>query len=628
MEVKNRIMMPAMGINFGCDEEGFVTDQMIEYLGARAKGGTGMIILAGGTVHPIGGDTESYPMLWKDGIVPSLIKLKDATRGTGARIGMHLYHSGGQRDRPEKVAPSAVPALGIVQGVPRELEIDEINELIGLYGEAARRCKEGGLDFIELHGAHGYLITEFLSPYFNRRSDQYGGSFENRSRFLLEIIDSIRNSVGSDMVLGVRYNGDDFMDGGWGLEDARRLAPLLEERQVDYLHISGGVYGTAPLTIASMYEEPGYLAYMAEAVKKEVSIPVVTVGRVKDPVLADRIIAEGKADIVAVGRAHIADPEFANKAKEGRLNDIRPCLSCCLGCIDNVFQHEPASCVVNPEVGREYLLKGMQDAKSKKKVLIVGAGPAGLHAALVLTRRGHRVTIFEETGDIGGMLKVAGLPPKRGVFLEFIDYLKRELAKLKVEIRLNNEISEAAIDEIKPDVAVICSGSKPAIPLKKGLFNSDMDVHTAVDILEGTTITGEKVIVLGGNQVALLVADYLAVKNKEVVVLNRKKNFAPEMAAADRFYLRERLKAENVTLLKKISVKKFLKDRVAITINGNKSEIIGFEDIVISEGMESVRKPLELFKGRDLELYVIGDAKNPKTLLDCLAEADDLGRNL
>jgi len=628
MEVKNRILMPGMGVNFGCDAEGHLQEQMIEFLAARAKGGTGMIIMAGGAIDPTGMDVESQPKMWTDSVIPSLTKLADAIHVHGAKIGMHLYHSGGQRNHEEKVGPSPVSALAVVKGAPRELSVNEIKKYVNLYGESARRCKDGGLDFVEVHAAHGYLISEFLSPYFNQRTDEYGGPFENRARFLLELIDAIRDNVGNDIALGIRINGDDFMKGGWGLDDAKKLAPLLEKRNVDYLNISAGVYGTAPLTIAPMYENDGYLVYLAEAIKKEVSIPVATVGRIKDPALADRIIADGRADFVAIGRPHIADPEFANKAKEGRLLDIRPCLGCCLGCIERVLNDEPASCVVNPEVGREYSLKDMKPAETPKKILIVGAGPVGLHTAILLGKRGHRVTIVEENDHVGGNLVAAAMPPKRIVYLDFIDYLKREVAKLKIEIRLNTEVTESIIDEIRPDAAVICSGSKPAIPLMKGLFTSDMDVHTAVDVLEGKTVTGDKVMVMGNNNVALMVADYLAERKKEVVVLGRKKTFGEEMSGADRFYLRSRLAAAKVKLVKNVSIKKFISGGVSMTADGNDVELTGYDDVVISEGMESVRKPLELFKQRAIETHVIGDAKGPKNLMDCIAEADDVGRSL
>ncbi|MDX9788979.1 MAG: FAD-dependent oxidoreductase [Desulfobacterales bacterium] len=629
MTVKNRILMPGMGVNFGCNENnGHLEDQIIQFLAARAKGGTGMIIMAGGAIDPTGMDVDSQPMMWRDDIVPSIQKLADAIHPHGAKIGMHLYHSGGQRNNENKVGPSPVAALAVVKGAPRELTVPEIKDYVKKYGESALKCKQGGLDFVEVHAAHGYLISEFFSPYFNQRTDEYGGSFENRVRFMLEIADSIRDHVGNDIAFGVRINGDDYMKGGWGLDDAKRLAPLLEQHGVDYVHVSAGVYGTAPLTIAPMYEDDGYLVYLAEAIKKEVSIPVCTVGRIKDPAFADKIIAEGKADFVAIGRPHIADPEFANKAMEGRLQDIRPCLGCCLGCIERVLNDEPASCVVNPEVGREYSLTELKKVDNPKNVLIVGAGPTGLHTAMLLGKRGHKVTILEENDHVGGNLKAAGKPPKRAIYEDFLEYLRREVSKQKVEIRLNTEVTEEVIDEIKPDVAVVCSGSKPAIPLMKGLFTSDMDVHTAVDILEGKTVTGDKVMVLGNNNVSLMVADYLAERGKEVVVLGRKRTFGEEMSGADRFYLRTRLAKAKVKLMKNVSVKKFVKGGVLVTVDGTDAELSGYDDVVISEGMDAVRKPAELFKKKDVEVHVIGDAKSPKNLMDCIAEADDLGRSL
>ena len=628
MEIKNRVLMPAMGINFGYDENGFATNQMTEYIKARAKGGTGMIILPAGTIHPSGIDGISYPALWRDDIVPSLKALTDSVHEYDTKLGIHLYHAGGQSDHDVRVAPSPVPAMAIIRETPRELDIKEIEEFVTLYGKAAKKSKEAGFDFVEIHGSHGYLITEFLSPIFNKRTDRYGGSFENRMRFLLECIDAIKENTGSDFPLGIRYNGDDFTPDGWGLDDARKLAVILEKKGVDYLNITAGIYGTKPLTISSMYEEQGYLVYLAEAVKKEVSIPIGTVGRIKDPVMADRIIKDGRADIVAIGRAHIADPEFANKAEGGRLSDIRPCIACCLGCIESVFKGQEASCVINPEVGREYLLKDQKKAEVSRKVMVVGAGPAGMALARLATMRGHKVRIIEEKGETGGMLRVAAKPPKRTEFLDLIDYYQRELAGLKVEIRLNAELTEDLIDEFQPDVAVVCSGSLPRISEVEGLFDTEMDIHTPVDLLERNTTVGDRVLILGGNHIGLQVADYLVDKGKEVVVINRDKSFALQMAAADRFSLRERLKVPNVTLFGSVNIKNFLPNGVVITIKNEDVVLNGYDDIVISEGMKSIRTPARMFKDKGIEVHIIGDAKGPRTILESQAEADEVARNI
>jgi len=628
MVVKNRIIMPAMGINFGCDSNGSLTEQMRDYMGARAKGGTGMMIIGGGAIHETGVDLQSCPRLWLDEVIPSLKMVTDKVHNYGTKIGMHLYHSGGQADHERRVAPSPIAPLAIIKGIPRALSLEEIRMFITLYGESAKRCREGGFDFVEIHGSHGYLISEFLSPHFNKRTDAYGGSFQNRIRFLLECIESIKKIAGSDFPVGVRINGDDFLKGGWQLDDAKKLAPLLKDKGADYLSISGGIYGTAPLTIASMYEKKGYLVYLAEEIKKVVSIPVVAVGRIKDPIYADEIIKNGKADIVAIGRALIADPDFANKAERGDLNDIRPCLGCCLGCIENVWKNQEASCVMNPEVGREHILKEVKKVEIAKSILVVGAGPAGLAVARMASLRGHRVIIIDEKGYQGGLLKYASIPPKRQEIGGLVDYYQRQLNNLKVEIRLNTSLSKRLIDELNPDVGIICTGSLPKIPGLEGLFDTEMDLHTHLDVLDGSENTGDKVIILGGSQIALQTADFIAVMGKEVVVLNRDKHFAPQMAANDRFYLRERLKVPNIKLYKNVIIQEILPYGIVFASKNKKIKLDGYKDIIIAEGMQAIRKPMDLFKDKEIEIHVIGDSKDPRTILETQAEADELGRTI
>ena len=313
LEVKNRLLMSAMSINFGVDDRGWVNDQLIAYFRVRARGGASMMLFGGGDVHPSGVELPHLPALWEDGCIPSLTRLVRAVRPYDTRFGVQLMHGGRQSYHDHKVAPSAIPAPAVVKGIPKALTVMEIDEIVAAFGDAARRCQEAGCDFIEIHGAHGYLINQFLSPNSNIREDTYGGSFDNRIRFLLEIIADIRRKTGPEFPVGIRLNGDDYIDGGWTLADAKRLAPVLETQGVAYLHVSAGVYGSRQLTIPSMYVPQGCFVHLAEAVKPVVSVPVITAGRIKEPEMANRHIRDGKADMVALGRSLLADSDWPNK---------------------------------------------------------------------------------------------------------------------------------------------------------------------------------------------------------------------------------------------------------------------------------------------------------------------------
>ena len=638
MRVKNRVVMPPMGINFGIDDEGHITDQLCEYFSVRAKGGAGMIIVGGGGISPRGLDLPKLPPLWDDKWLPGLRKLVDAVhRYDGIKIGMQLIHGGRQQSRPTsegRQAPSPIPALAVVsKEIPEELDLDGIKDVEASFADCARRCRSAGFDFVEIHAAHGYLISEFMSPNANKRKDQYGGTFENRSRFLLEVFDAIRQRTAPDYPIGVRYNGQDGVADGWTVEESLQLAPILESRGAAYLHISGGIYGTLPpypITIASMYTPQACFLEEATAVKKVVSIPVITTGRIKDPYLANRIVKEGKADMVSMGRSQIADPDIVNKMSNGRVGDIRPCIGCCLGCINNVFKMEEASCVMNPEVNREYLLKDKPGkAPVSKKVLIIGAGPAGLAAAWRAATRGHRVIICEERNYLGGMLRLASVPPGRREFMELIEYYQRELENRNVEIRLNVSLNEALIDEIAPDVAVIATGSIGEIPQIQRLFDSGIGVHSFDEILEKKVTVGDRILIIGGNMIGFQISDYLASElGKEVVILHRGMHYAEEMAANDRAVLVHRLIQRDVKFYKNVSIKNFTENGVVFDLKGREIVLDGFDDIVLAEGRRSKRSPVDLFKNKDIDVHVTGDAKSPRTLLESQAEADEVGRSI
>lgn len=627
MNVKNRLLMSAMSINFGVDENCYVTEQLTEYFVERAKGGVGMMLVGGGSVHPGGQELPDLPVMFEEGCIPSLKKMVEAVRPYDVKFGVQLMHGGRQSYLPQKVAPSAIPAPAVVKGEVRALEIDEIKELVNCFGDACRRCRDAGFDFVEIHAAHGYLINQFMSPNANIRDDEYGGTFENRTRFLFEILDDMKKKAGADFPVGIRMNGNDYMENGWGPEDAVRLAPLLEKAGAAYLHVSAGVYGSTELTIPSMYTEHGCFVHLAQMVKAAVSIPVITVGRIKDPVMADEIIKEGSADMVAMGRSLIADPYYPAKAEAGRFDEIRPCMGCCLGCIHAVLSKEPGSCVGNPDVGREYKVKDEKPPEKLRRVVVAGAGPAGMACARLFALRGHSVMVVEKTDRSGGLLGLAAGAPGRGELDDMLVFLRNELKRLDVEVRYNTELSEAVIEEFRADKVVLATGSMPDMPVIKGLFQTGMDLLTNVDVLSGSAVAGKRIIVLGGGMSGLITADFLAERGSEVVVLNRKKSFAEEMSSNDRYYLREQLKKHRVKLFKKVSVQKFTADGVIFKSNGEQTVLEKFDSVVISEKQSSIRDARKIEKTTDADFYFIGDAKSPRHLMYCISEGEEIARS-
>lgn len=624
MVSKNRLLMSAMSINFGVDENCCVTDQLIEYFVQRAKGGAGMMLVGGGSVHPGGQELPDLPQMYNDDCIPALKKMVARVKRYDTLFGVQLMHGGRQSYLPEKVAPSAIPAPAVVKGEVRALEIHEIKELVSCFGDSAQRCQKAGFDFVELHAAHGYLINQFMAPNSNIRDDEYGGSFENRTRFLFEIIQDIQKKAGKDFPIGIRINGNDYIENGWQLKDTVKTAPMLEKQGAVYLHVSGGVYGSTELTIPPMYTSHGCFVHLAREVKKQVTIPVVAVGRIKYPDHADVIIGNKDADMVAFGRSFLADPNYPEKARKGELPQIRPCIGCCLGCIHAVLAKEPGSCVVNPDVGREYKVKNRIKTVRPLTILIAGAGPAGMAAARQFAFKGHKTVVCEKSKGYGGLLALAAKAPGRGELDDILDYFKQEMERLDVDVRCNTELGLDLINEINPDKVVLAMGSMPDMPVIKGLFQTRMELATNVDVLSGKEQVKDKVIVLGGGMTGLITADFLADQCKEVIVLNRKKSFAEEMSSNDRYYLRERLNKANVLLYKKVSIRKFTDDGVVFKTGGDEISLTGFTSVVISEKHSSIRDAKKLESKTRAKFHIIGDAKSPRHLMYCISEAQEL----
>jgi 2,4-dienoyl-CoA reductase-like NADH-dependent reductase (Old Yellow Enzyme family)/thioredoxin reductase len=643
MEVENRIVMPAMDPGFGIDEEGCVTPQFSEYLVERARSRPGMIISGSAQIHPLGlPPVMNQVHLWDERVLPSLQELVKAVHRYDVKFGQQINHGGLTHLPQPSVCPSVIPEM-IQTGLSvREVSKEEIKEYVEAFGAAAERCVRVGFDFVEIHAAHSYLINEFLTPRYNRRTDEYGGSFDNRIRFLLEVIHAVREKVGDGIPVGVRLNGDDLIgEGGWNLADLCRLAPILEKASVNYLNISvgGALYGTLHVNIAPMYENQGAFVHFSEEVKKHVSIPVITVGRIKNPIMADKIIGEGKADLVAMGRAQLADPDMVEKARKGEIGEIRLCLGECLGCIEAILRNGEASCVVNPRVGREYLVKDLEGEKRAvaRKVLVAGAGCAGLEAARRAAFGGHRVTLCESRGWIGGQLRLAVKMPKREEIGDIIPWYERQLNRLGVEIRLNTTVDEDLLDQISPDALVVATGSLPEVPLGfiEGLDNiKDIELLMADELLEEERLTGDNILVIGGDQIGLQVADYLSESGKIIYVAEKGAHFAEKMASSDRRYLMGRIISKGVKRYKRVQKIEILPmDEVWMVNDSGREKLPEIDTIVLA----SDRRPniflAEMAERRGIETHIIGDAKgfagrDQGTILAAIAAGYEVGRQI
>ena len=648
MEVQNRIVMSPMCPGFGVDDRGCVTEELIEFTAERARSRPGMITTG---MIPVSfmGDTEmAMPRIYDPKVLPSLERyVKTVHRYGDVKFGAQLCHAGPSHSyfKPvEALAASAVPGLAelLVKVPVREATRDELKECVRDFATAAERSLSVGFDYIEIQAAHGYLINTFLCPYYNRRTDEYGGSFENRIRLLLEIVRGIRSRIGYGVPLGVRINGDDFIgEEGWHVADLCRLAPMLEHESVNYISVTvaGTSIHSSQYMIASMYQEQGFNAGFSEEVKKQVSIPVAVVGRIVSPIVADRIIAGGKADLVVMARAMLADPDFVEKARTGELADIRPCIAECLGCIWQIMVTGVGSCTVNPRVGREYSLKDIAGSKkaAPKKVLVVGAGCAGLEAARMAAFAGHKVIVCENRGWIGGQLKLAAKMPKRQEIGGIIPWYERQLNKLGVEIRLNTVVDGSLLNQIKPDVLILATGSLPEVPLGflNGLENiKNIEMVMVDDLIGEERLTGYSVLVVGGDQMGVQVADYLSEMGRAVYVVGKGSQFAQKMAYNDSFFLMQRLTDKGVKMYDNVEKVEILPDdEVWIVRRGTREKLPRLDTIVLA----SDRRPNiylgEVAEKAGIETQIVGDAggvaaEGQGTLMAAISAGYNVGRQI
>jgi len=658
-QIPNRLMMAGMSAGTKTDSNGEITPEMIAYYVERARGEPGMIAIGASQVVPP--EKRLYGphagiALYSDDIVPSLSKLVDAVHAYDVKFGIQLWNGGGTEgtSHEELFSPSGLSSnvrtargdgTARYRGQPnRALEKAEISDIVKYFSSAARRCADAGFDFVEIHAGHGYLISNFLTPLFNKRTDEYGGSFENRTRFLLEIVAAVNAEVGDRIAVGLKYNGDDFLgEEGWTLAESCRLAPLAEKAGADYITVTAGLVGSPKLTIPPMYEPQGCYTDLAAAVKPHVNIPVGTIGRIKNPEMARDLVAAGKADFVCFGRGTIADPEIFLKTREGRLDDIRPCLADCRGCIDEHLLRNgggDASCVVNPRMSRELTCIDIPDsaAANPKRILVIGGGLAGMEAARRTAYSGHHVMLFERRSQLGGQMLLARQMPGRREIGDIVPWYERQLSKMGVEVHLNTEVTESMLKDLSPDVVILGTGSAPVVPqdMMDVVMNAeDIDIMMLDDLVEHQLEVGENVLVVGGDQNGMVIADYLAQGERRVVVAEALNHFGGKLAAHDRWYLLNRQNAKNVRRIKNVHHIQLTPDMRSVTLlgDGAPDTLSGIDTIVFASDRRSERSLVEVAESLGASTYIVGDAhdissENAGTIFNNIAHAYDTARQI
>lgn len=522
--VKNRVFMPPISTNLA--DKGYVTDELVEHYAARAKGGVGLIITEVTTVEPTYIYLPGDMSICDDSYIPGWKKLTDAVHKYGAKILPQLFHPAYMAfpipGTPQLIAPSNVGPY-YAKEAPRAVTIEELKVIIRQFGEAAFRVKQAGGDGVEIHAAHAHgLLGGFLSPLYNKRTDAYGGDIHGRLRLTLEVIEEVRKMCGKDFIIDVRISGDEYTDGGQNLNDAVYVAKQLEKAGVDFIHVSGGTTIMRGSSIPAPGTPMGSHSKVGEEIKKQVSIPVATVGRITEPWFAEELIANGKADICMIGRANLCDPEFVQKACEGREDEIRPCIGC-LRCLNGIMFGKRVACTVNPSLELENE-DNIPAAQEKKQVLVIGGGPAGMEAAFVAKKRGHEVVLCEKSDSLGGLVKLAAVPIAKQELTKVIQYMERKLIREGVEIRLNCEVTEEMLKNEFAGYEVIAGTG--ADPIVVNAFTAFKHCVTADDILAGKAFAGRKVVVIGGGSVGCETADYLAPlvndlfpRNREIILL-------------------------------------------------------------------------------------------------------------
>ncbi|MBU3948703.1 MAG: FAD-dependent oxidoreductase [Proteobacteria bacterium] len=629
--IKNRIFFPAHGTKY-TDESHMMTQRYVEYQRARAKGGVGLIVA--GSMNIMFNSRNIYGIMemYDERIVERLKTLVEAVHAEGAKLFVQLMHAGRTADTELTQMPlwSASPTPAGGRAVPKEMEIEDIKEVIAAYAKTAQFAKDAGLDGLEIHSATGYLPEQFMSPYTNKRTDEYGGSLENRVRFPLEVMAAIREQVGYDMALGIRMPGDEFVPGGLNIDDTTEIGKIFEESgYLDYISISGGFYEGIFTIGTGMHTPLGLLNPYAARFKESVDLAIGVALRINDPIQAEKMLAEGQTDLVGMCRALIADPELPKKAMEGRIDEIRSCIACNQGCIGRAMKGRPLTCFQNPVTGKEKEIGTIEPAKTKKKVMVIGGGLAGMETARVAKLRGHDVTLYETANELGGQILIAAKAPNRAEIAGSVRYRVRQLELLGVKVNLGVTVTPQMVEKEAPDAVVVATGSLTA---KSPVPGGDQDnVVNVWDVLSDKVELGENVIVVDGGEghwQFMSTAEYIVQKGKQVEMVSALTFIGFDLIATTD------LPASYIRLRSKGAV--FSPNTIVKSISGNTVELIdiyagavrkveGVDNVVMVTHNRANNELYKSLKGKVKELHCVGDCVAPRKGIDAIYDGYTTG---
>jgi 2,4-dienoyl-CoA reductase-like NADH-dependent reductase (Old Yellow Enzyme family)/pyruvate/2-oxoglutarate dehydrogenase complex dihydrolipoamide dehydrogenase (E3) component len=617
LKLKNRIVMAAMGNNLS-HPQGNVSDQSIAYYQERAKGGVGLIITEACPVSLPGRHRGQSLCVYEEAFLPDLERLTKAIHEHGAAIALQIHHAGRLSDpkiiRSTPLAPSPIPRAPGLEP-PKELSLDEIQAIIEQFGIAARRAKSAGFDAVEIHGAHGYLIHQFRSARSNQRQDLYGGTPQNRGRFALEVLQRVRREVGDSFPIIFRMSAQELVPGGFLLEESLDLALELEKAGVAALHVSGGTTDSVLDTTYAIppmeYPDATHVPQVAK-VRKKVGLPLIAVGRLGNPSLAEGVLRDGYADLIALGRPLLTDPYWPAKVAKGEIDRIRPCVACNY-CIWRLMLQEKITCFQNAQVAHEEEYQ-IRPAEKPRKVLVIGGGPAGLEASRVAKMRGHQVTLLEKTGALGGQLRLASIPPYKQKLEEALKWMIAEVKREGVEIKFNTEWDALKVEKEKPDAVIVATGAVPVMP---GIFHASRAV-TAWEVLDGKE-TGKKVLILGGGTVGVETAEFLNGKGCQVTVVEMMETLAADMEVTTRELLLKRIEDKGISILLSTKVLEAGDGQVLVSCRGEEKRLTT-ETVVLALGSRSARGVVQALEENGVRFSAVGDCLKARKAREAIHE--------